>query len=277
MINKCPVLIAMMLLISASALAKGVEDRVKALEDRWAQYESVKIEQNAKLAESIAQMDKFRSDIQALGGGSETQNVQMKQLQDNVERHYRDLEMRIGALEEQLKLLREELSRAVTKISPQLAEETKNFQKGLTHIQNGEYAQAITAFQQFIKQYPKSPTRADAFFWIGECRYAMKDYTQAIKDYQKFVDQFPKSDKAPSVLLKQGDAFLNLQMKNEAKVFWKKLVQDFPKSDEAAQAKGKLEALDKPGTPPPPAVPSVIPAAPTAPVPPPTPKNSQEF
>ncbi|MDO8526365.1 MAG: tol-pal system protein YbgF [Deltaproteobacteria bacterium] len=241
-------LISACLMSSSGAWAKGVDDRVSELETKWSQYEAGKIEQNARVAEAIAAIDKLHSDIRALGGGGETQVIQMKQLRDDVDRHYRDLEMRMGAIESQLKLVQDQLGRAIASVSPKLAQEGKDFQKGLDHIKSVDYAQAITAFQSFLKQYPKSPTRSDALFWIAECRYSMKDYSQAIKDYQKFVEQFPKSDHAPLAELKQGDAFLNLQMKEEAKVFYKKLIQDFPKSDEAAQARGKLTSLEKSGT-----------------------------
>ena len=257
-------------MVHSPALAKDSDDRIKALEEKWSQYEASKIDQNSKLAEAISQIDKLKTDIQALGGGSEAQNVQMKQMQEGMERHYRDLEMRLNAVEGQLKLLQDQLNRAIASVAPKIAQEGKEFQKGLDLIQKGEYAQAIAAFQQFSKQYPKSPMRDDAVFWIAECRYSMKDYSQAIKDYQKFVEQFPKSVKAPSAVLKQGDSFVNLQMKEEAKVFYKKLIQDYSKSEEAAQAQGKLAALEKPGTSPLP-TPVPTPAVPSIPTPVPAP------
>ncbi len=236
-----------LLFFAQMAVAKNVDERVKTLEEKWTQYEAMKIEQNSRVAEAIAQLDKLRTDIQAVGGGTETQSVQMRQLQDSVERHYRDLEMRINAMESQLKVFQDELRRAIEKVAPQIAAEGKQFEKALAHVQNGEYAQAITSFDQFIKANSKSPHRSDALFWIAECRYAMRDYTQAIKDYQKFVESYPKSSKAPLAVLKQGDGFVNLQMKDEAKVFWKKLIQDYPRSDEAVQAQRKLDVLTKTG------------------------------
>ncbi|MDZ4224843.1 MAG: tol-pal system protein YbgF, partial [bacterium] len=138
------------------------------------------------------------------------------------------------------------------------------FQRGLDYVQRAEYQQGITAFQQFLKLYPKSPQKDEAQFWIAECRYGTKDFTQAIKDYQKFVELYPKSSHAPQAVLKQGDSFLNLQMKDEAKVFYKKLAQDYPRSQEAAQARGKLAALENTGI------------APTAPSPTPTTREPRE-
>ena len=278
-----------LLLVAGPVFAADIDNRVRSLEDRWAQYDASKIEQNSRLAEAIAQIDRLKSEIQALGGGTETQSVQMKQLQDSLDRHYRDLEMRLNAVESQLKLFQDELNRAVAKVAPQVAEEGKQFQRGLTQVQNGDYTGAISSFQQFGKQYPKSPSRADALFWIAECRYSLRDYTQAIKDYQKFVEQFPKSPKSPQAVLKQGDAFLNLQMKEEAKVFWNKVAQDYPRSEEAGIAKAKLASLQKtetaPTTQPTPVTPIPLPSSPPSsdititPIPPspaPSPQAPQE-
>ena len=250
------------------AFAKSADDRVQALEDKWAQHEATKVEQNARVAEAISQIDRMRSEIQGLQGTHEAQTMQMKQLQEGTERHYRDLEMRIGALDSQLKLFQDQLGRALATVSPKLAQEGKDFQRGLDLVQRAEYQQALEAFQQFLKQYPKSPQKDEAQFWIAECRYGTKDFTQAIKDYQKFVELYPKSVHAPQAVLKQGDGFLNLQMKNEATVFYKKLIQDYPRSHEATIAKGKLSALEQTGQ------------APTAPSPSPAkpePKEPADF
>lgn len=205
------------------------------------------IEQNAPLAEAVAKLDQMQTKLQELEGGLEAQNILAKQLDTKVERNYRDLEMRLKAVEEKIKLFQDALEKALAKISPQASQEFKKFQGALNWIQAGDYTKALSTFQQILTQYPKSAQKGEALFWIAECRYALKDYSQAIKDYQKFVQAYPKSEKNPQATLKQGDGFLNLNMTNEAKVFFKKLIQDYPNSEEATQAKGRLAALDKEG------------------------------
>lgn len=197
------------------------------------------------MAEFGAQLERLEATLQSINGASETQNVQIGQLDSKVERNYRDLEMRLNALEGKINLFQDTLNRAVATLSPKLAQEGQKFQAALGLVQQTQYAQAIQAFQQFITQYPKSPQVGEAYFWIGECRFAQKDYAQAIKDYQKFVDKHPKADKSPVAVLKQGDAFLQLQMVDEAKVFYKKILQDYPSSNEANQARGKIAALEQ--------------------------------
>lgn len=204
-------------------------------------------ESGTRLAEFGAQLERLEAALQSTQGTAETQSVQIKQLEEKSDRSYRDLEMRLKALEGRIGLFADILNRTVANVAPKLAEEGKKFQAALDRVQQAQYTEAIPAFQQFIQQYPKSPQVNEAQFWIAECRFALRDFSQAIKDYQKFVEKNPKSGKAPGAILKQGDAFVHLQMPGEAKVFYQKLVSSYASSDEAAQAKGKLTALEEKG------------------------------
>lgn len=218
-----------LLLWGLSGFAQSPEDRVGRVEE--------------KLAALAAQMERLQATLQSFGGGSEAQGVQIQQFQQKSDTKYRDLEMRLGAMEGEVKLLRQEVELAIAKVNPALDKERKEFQANLNLITQADYAKAIAGFQQFIKKYPKSRNIPEALFWIGEARYASGNYQQAIKDYQKFVVGYPKSERAPTAILKQGEGFLQLQLKEEAKTFWKKLIQEYPKSPEALQAKSKMEAL----------------------------------
>lgn len=198
-----------------------------------------------KIAEFGAQLERLESQLQGIDGAAQTQNVQIQQLDAKMERNYRDLEMRLQALEGKVSLFQDTLNRAIVNLSPKLAQETKKFQSALDLVQRTEYSKAVSVFQEFISQYPKSPQVGESYFWIADCRFALKDYAQAIKDYQKFVEKNPKETKTPLAILKQGDAFIYLQMPEEAKAFYKKLVSEYTSTDEAAQAKGKLTALEQ--------------------------------
>ncbi|MBI4224264.1 MAG: tol-pal system protein YbgF [Deltaproteobacteria bacterium] len=200
-----------------------------------------------RLAEFGAQLERLEANLQGVQGAAETQTVQIKQIEENSGRNYRDLEMRLKALEGRVELFQDILNRTVAGVAPKLAEEGKKFQAALDLIREVQYDKAIPAFQQFITQYPKSPSVGEAQFWMAECRFALRDFSQAIKDFQKFAEKYPKSNKTPPAILKQGDAFLQLQMPEEAKVFYKKLVSEYPTTEEAAQAKGKLTALEQKG------------------------------
>lgn len=270
--------------MSSPALAERMDERVRQLEQKIQQMDAGEIGRNSKLAQALAALDRLQTQMQSLGGGTEAQTVQLQQFKEAMERMYRDLEMRLNALEGQLKLFQSELSRALAKVAPGLEKERAAFQKGLDFVQTAQYAQAVAAFQQFMKQNPKSPQTAEALFWIGECRYASRDFQQAIRDYQKLVEQFPKAALTPTAILKQGDSFLNLAMKEEAKVFWNKLIREYPSSTEAQQARNKLESLSKTGTaittptPPPPA-PTPAPESPSSVQipPPPRPTPAEDF
>lgn len=202
-------------------------------------------ESGAKLAEFGAQLERLEAAVQSVSGSAETLGVQIKQLEEKSDRNYRDMEMRLKAMEGRINLFQDILNRTVAAVNPKLAQEAKQFESALDLVRAAQYDRAIQAFQTFIQKYPKSPSAEEARFWIGGCRYSLRDFSQAIKDLQKFVEKNPKSDKTPTAILKQGDAFVQLQMPAEARVFYQKLVNQYPATDEAAQAKGKLAALEE--------------------------------
>lgn len=58
-----------------------------------------------------------------------------------------------------------------------------------------EYDVAIRQFRSFIRDYPKSSLRASAQYWIGEGYFAKGDFARAISEFQEVIDKYPKSKK----------------------------------------------------------------------------------
>ena len=86
--------------------------------------------------------------------------------------------------------------------------------------------------------------RADnAHFWIGESYMAAKEYEQAILAYQNVIKQFPKGNKVANAMLRQAAAFLEIKDKTSARLLLKKIIKEHPGTSEAELAKKKLESL----------------------------------
>lgn len=226
----------------------------------------------AKLASLASQLERIETELRNLTGGTQGFEVQLQNVKQGIESRYRDLEMRINTVEDEIQLFRKDLKRAIAQINPKLFQEQQQLQIGLDLVQKGEYKKAIASFLQFTKKYPKSPDKEEALFLIGEAHFSLTEYSQAVKDYQAFVEAFPKSPKAPQAILKQGESFLKLEMKTEAKAFWKKLLQEYPHSQEANQARAKIAALEQN----PVATPAPAPTSATEPLPPAEAEESDE-
>jgi TolA-binding protein len=72
---------------------------------------------------------------------------------------------------------------------------------------------------------------------------ALKQYEQAILAYQEVIKKYPKGNKVPSALLRQAFAFLEIKDKTSAKLLLSKVVKNYPSSNEAKIAQKKLETL----------------------------------
>jgi len=118
------------------------------------------------------------------------------------------------------------------------------YQKAYGTFRDGNYPQAITQFERFLKEYPQSEYADNAQYWVAESYYMQADYERAILEYEKLLKQYPKGDKVPAALLKQGFAFLNLGDQVDAKLLFKKVIKEHPNSPQAQIAANKLKSLN---------------------------------
>ena len=107
----------------------------------------------------------------------------------------------------------------------------------------GNYPFAISAFNAFIKQYPKSVLIPQAYYWKGESFYSQQSYWKAIKEFKLVISNYPESEKISKALLKVGFAYFDLDKPVKGKDFLKKVLNQFPNSNEAFLAEDKLASL----------------------------------
>ena len=72
---------------------------------------------------------------------------------------------------------------------------------------------------------------------------ALKQYEQAILAFQDVIKKYPKGNKVPGAYLKQAMAFLAIKDKTSSSLLLKKIIKNYPKSNEAKIAQAKLRTL----------------------------------
>lgn len=98
--------------------------------------------------------------------------------------------------------------------TPQSAKELYNYAIGL--MNKAQYAEAATAFNRFIQQYPQDKLLGNAFYWLGETYYVREDYLQAADKFRQGFESMPEGVKAPDNLLKLAMSLAKLDKKREA-------------------------------------------------------------
>ena len=210
-------LIALLFSTPLFAAPKSLEERVVALEAQ-AQQSPINAS-NADFASLAAKLDSVQRENMELKGTLEANRFILENTQHDQSKGYQDLDMRMRAQEERMKILLTQVEKVLAKSSPQLADESHLYQAALDKIEEGSYLEAAASFSRFLERYPKSTFAAQANFWVAESYFETKDYQRAIKQYRAVVAKYPKDEKARQALLRQAECFAKLGMKDESKLF----------------------------------------------------------
>lgn len=106
----------------------------------------------------------------------------------------------------------------------------------------GNYQGAIFAFQNFVKQYPKSTLAPRAQYWIGDSYFNLRDFKSSIAAQQALVKTYPDSPSVPDALLNIASSQAELGDHAAAKKTMEEIVAKYPTSDAAEKAKRRLAA-----------------------------------
>jgi len=110
------------------------------------------------------------------------------------------------------------------------------------------FAAAVTAFEQFLKDSPTGEYTPNAHYWIGECYYSSSDLPKALVAFQQVVDGWPRHPKAADALLKIGYSQAALKQPAKARGAFERLIRHYPGSPAAVKARERLMILDNPAS-----------------------------
>jgi len=123
------------------------------------------------------------------------------------------------------------------------ADETRVYEAAQQQRRNGNYQGAITSFQSFLGQYPKSPLAHRAQYWIGDSYFNLRDYRNAIASQQKLISTYSDSASAPDAMLNIASSQAELGDSANARKTMDALVARYPGSEAAEKARRRLTTL----------------------------------
>lgn len=116
------------------------------------------------------------------------------------------------------------------------------YQQALQIFNKRQYEEAAALFNDLLKHYPGGKYAANAYYWIGECYYAISDFASAISAFKKVLT-FKNSQKGDDAQNKIALSFLKMGQSVEAKTEFKKLVERYPASEFVPRAKQYLKEI----------------------------------
>jgi tol-pal system protein YbgF len=132
---------------------------------------------------------------------------------------------------------------AAAAAAPPGVDETRAYEGAQAQRRIGNYPAAISAFQNFVLQYPRSPLAHRAQYWIGDSYYNVRDYRNAVAAQQKLIAAYPESDSVPDAMLNMASAYIEMGDLNSARRTMDSIVARYPNSEAAAKARRRLASL----------------------------------
>ena len=127
-----------------------------------------------------------------------------------------------------------------SKISESVKSQNVLLKKAYDFMANNKPNSAIKSFNDYLKQYPKSPDADDINYLLGELYIQEKKTDLAIQSFKKVSDNSPRESDAKLALgqlyLAAGDAY------NSKKIF-DEIIKKYPKTNNAQTAKLLLDNM----------------------------------
>jgi len=114
------------------------------------------------------------------------------------------------------------------------------------------FDEALTAFGEFVRQYPRHSYADNALYWRGECHYARRSFRAALTEFEAVLSRYPDGNKAPDAMLKAALSRGELGDVARARAMLFRLAEQFPRSDAARLAQervARLGPVNSPGRP----------------------------
>lgn len=117
------------------------------------------------------------------------------------------------------------------------------YNNALRDYNSGNYQLASQEFGDYLKYYGTTDLAGNAQFYLGDIAYRQGDFANAVKAYDTVIEQYPDGNKAAAAQLKKGYALLEMGQRQAGVRELNALVTRYPRSIEAQQAKDRLRKL----------------------------------
>lgn len=126
---------------------------------------------------------------------------------------------------------------------------TRMYEQAWADYTAGQWTLAIQGFEAFLKTFPRAELADEAQFYIGDTHFAQGVYADAITAYNQVIQNYPGTNSAPDAYYKRGLAQERLGQTDAARASWEHVMKEFPNSDAGRLAKQNLDRLGnrKPG------------------------------
>lgn len=191
------------------------------------------------------QLERTRQDLAQVRGQVELLANDSEQAQKRQKDFYIDLDTRLRKLEALMAQMSQTPAAAQSvpaeARAADPAQEARDYEAAINTLRAGKHVDAVMAFKQFIKTWPKSAFQPGAHFWAASALNQARDFDGAKEYFAKLVSIWPEDSLAPDALLGQANAEKEAGAAKSERATLEKLVANYPNSDAAKTAKQRLK------------------------------------
>jgi TolA-binding protein len=182
-------------------------------------------------ADVSSKFNEVDEDLRKTNGRIEALDARMTQIKDRAEKNDFSLESKFKEQDTKFQAFREELQ----KMQAELLE----VKASNAALQAAFQAGGAPSSSGSSKNSDKNP------FELGDTRFEQKAWREAIFAYEDYRKSYPKGKNFGAATYKIGVCFQELGMLDDAKPFYDEVISKFPKSKEADRARSRLKAMSK--------------------------------
>jgi tol-pal system protein YbgF len=251
MLKQRALLLLLSLCFAIPAQAGLLEDdearnQIQQLEKRVLKLEDAVKQQTQSMLDLQSQIEALNTEIRKLRGQNEETTHGLQDAEKRQKDFYVDLDTRLRHFESAEEAAKEAAAKPpvapVSADSNDPVSEDRAFEAAYGLFKAGSQANAVKAFQEFLKKYPDSVHAPNANYWLGKAQFALKDYKGALDTYQGILKDFPETPKTADVLYGIAVCQQGLKRHIAAHKTLKQLVAKYPASEAASKAKKLLAA-----------------------------------
>jgi len=218
-----------------------------SLEERVTSLERISNAQGQLLNQLQQQLSENQHDIDALRGQIQENQYHLNQVFERQRQIYQQMDnlsqgsTRVGGVIGRAAVAGSSNGRSTPVVSGSQGDENSDYNTAVSlALEKKEYDIAISAFQSFVKQYPKSTYQPNANYWLGQLFYNKGKKDDAAYYFAVVVKNYAKSPKAPDAMYKVGIIMQEKGQADKAKAVFKQVTKQYPTSAAATLAKNRV-------------------------------------
>jgi tol-pal system protein YbgF len=188
--------------------------------------------------ELLYRIQLLQQEVMALRGQLEEQGHELRQLKQQSLERYVDLDRRIseGVVASTNAGAATPTGNSGATAAVELPGEADAYRAAYSAVRSQQFSEAVTAFKQFLVDYPDGRYAPNAHYWLGELYLVIspQDLESSRQAFTLLLEQYPDNSKVPDALYKLGKVYYQKGNPEKARQLFDQVIGEYGSSNSPA-------------------------------------------